>query len=251
MTVRAISAIVAIAVASAYLAGGLSAARAQSAPPTVVELFTSQGCNSCPPADAYLGELSQRGDVLALSFHIDYWDYLGWKDTFASPQTTERQRDYGRSLRTRYIYTPQMVIGGVREVVGSKHAKVEREIDRVRSLGTAWVPIEVTVEDDGQVIVQISAGKSGEEAAVWLVRYNSRQEVEIDRGENAGKTLIYHNVVRDITRIGRWQGQAMEIRLAAAALREGGLDSCAVLLQAEGAGAILGASPFTLGERSN
>ena len=251
MTARGFIAVAALIVASAHLVGAAPAARAQATSPTVVELFTSQGCDSCPPADAFLGELSRRQDVLALGFHIDYWDFLGWKDTFATKETTERQRAYGRSLGRGYIYTPQMVIGGVAQAVGSKRAKVEREIDKARARGVASVPVEVAVRDDGQVIVHVGAGEPAKKAAVWLVRYDREQAVEIARGENAGNMLTYYNVVRDITRIGAWGGEAIEIRLTAAELSDGGFDSCAVLVQAEGQGAILGATRFTLRQRSN
>ena len=232
------------------LAGGIPAgARAQAEQLTVVELFTSQGCNSCPPADAYLGELAGRDGVLALSFHIDYWDYLGWSDTFATNQTTERQRAYGRGLGKGYVYTPQMVIGGAAEAVGSAREKVEREIDRARSRGARSVAVEIAIDNDGQLIARIGAGDRGRAAAVWLVGYDRKLEIEVARGENAGKTLAYHNVVRDITRIGTWEGEAIEIALAISDLRQEGRDSCAVLLQEEGQGAILGAARIALDRR--
>lgn len=246
MPPRLLSLVAALLVAGALAAGGPLDARAQARQPTVVELFTSQGCNSCPPADAYLGDLARRDDVLALSFHIDYWDYLGWKDTFAAHEMTERQRAYGRALGKRSVYTPQMVIGGGAEAVGSRREKVEREIERAQARGPQSVPVEVAVRDEDQVIVRIGAGEARRQAAVWLVRYDRKHEVEIGRGENAGKRLTYYNVVRDITRIGTWEGEAVEIALAIAALREGGRDACAVLLQEKGQGAILGAARIPL-----
>ena len=245
MLTRPLSFVAALLIGGALAAAGPAGAQAQDTPPTVVELFTSQGCNSCPPADAYLGDLAGRDDVLALSFHVNYWDYLGWKDTFATPGTTGRQRAYGRSLGKRYVYTPQMVIGGIAEAVGSERQRVEREIEKARIGATSSIPVEATVPDQGQVIVRIGAGQ-GRAAAVWLVRYDRRHEVEIGRGENGGKSLAYHNVVRDITRIGTWEGEAVEIALSVAELREGGRDACAVLLQEEGQGAILGAARIAL-----
>jgi len=142
---RTFSAAAAMLVAVALALPPSAPARAQAKPPTVVELFTSQGCNSCPPADAYLGELAQRDDVLALSMHIDYWDYLGWKDTFSSAFATERQRAYSRALGKSFVYTPQMVVGGVAEAMGSRRHGVEPEIDPGEKVAYRHAPAPLPV----------------------------------------------------------------------------------------------------------
>jgi hypothetical protein len=223
------------------LVGGLLCAAApavaEDRAATVVELFTSEGCNSCPPADALLGELVKRGDVIALSYHVDYWDYLGWKDSFASKVTTDRQRAYGRSLGSNYVYTPQMVIGGVADAVGSDHEAVDRAIATRAKSGT-HLPLTITQGSNGKIVVDLPGAKSKGEAVLWLVRYDSKHSVTIERGENSGSTLTYYNVVRDIAKLGSWNGQATQVALGPAALD--GADHALVLLQADGTGPILG-----------
>ena len=130
----AVAAVVAAISATALLADRPAVARDPDARPTVVELFTSQGCHSCPPADAYLGVLSGRDDIIALAHHVDYWNYIGWKDPFSSPQATERQHSYARAMRKRSVYTPQMVIDGRYDAVGSRRSQVDRAIDRAAVL---------------------------------------------------------------------------------------------------------------------
>jgi hypothetical protein len=188
----------------------------------LVELFTSQGCNSCPPADKIVADMAAREDVLALSVHVDYWDYIGWKDTFAAPAHTERQRAYQKTLGARYVYTPQAVIAGAAETVGSNRAELERAIRAAKRPSVA-------IEHDGRRLT-IAAGEGGP-AAVWLVRFEPRQEVDIARGENGGKRLAYANVVREWTRLGTWSGQALDLALEAAPGTK-----AAVILQKEGAG---------------
>jgi hypothetical protein len=203
----------------------------------VVELFTSQGCSSCPPADRYMGELAQRDDIIALTFHVDYWDYIGWRDTFATAETTGRQHAYGKALGQRYVYTPEMVIDGRNHKVGSDRLAVKMALREVA--GQHSLAIGVSRDSNGKVMVSLPAGKG--RADVLLVRYDRRHDVEVERGENAGKTLTYHNVVRDFRRIGRWDGRATSFSLDPADLRDGGRDGCAILVQADGTGPILGA----------
>lgn len=246
MRAPSLTAVAAIVIAAALALAPSAPARAQAKSPTVVELFTSQGCNSCPPADAYLGELAQRDDVLALSMHIDYWDYLGWTDSFAIPHATERQRAYGRALGKTYVYTPQMVINGAAEAMGSRRPGVERAIERAAAERRGSVSVSLTASaDDDRLLIRIAGGEP-RDAVVWLVLYDRRHEVEVGHGENGGRKLIYHNVVRDITRIGTWTGKPLEIALAADALRQGGRSACAVLVQENGHGAIIGAARMAL-----
>jgi hypothetical protein len=235
-----------LAVASAALVVPLDTARGQGKALTVVELFTSQGCASCPPADALMGELVARDDVLGLTFHVDYWDYLGWRDTLATQEGTQRQRNYRDALGKSYVYTPQMVIGGVRDEVGSQRQAVLRQIESV-ARGGGGLEVLLVRDDQDRILARIGAGDIDGEATVWLVRYDNRHDVEVRRGENGGKKLSYHNVVRDITEIGKWTGDPAEIPLATTeVLRMGGRDACAVIVQQDGTGAILGAARVAL-----
>ena len=210
---------------------------------TVVELFTSQGCSSCPPADAYLGELAKRPDLLALSVHVDYWDYIGWKDPFASPENTKRQRRYARTLGMRYVYTPQMVVQGAGHVTGSERARVQALIEKAAKMPR--VPISISRDKD-KINIKVSAGASGEEATVWLAVYDDRHDTPIKRGENGGRTLSYYNVVRNMSRIGIWTGGAMTIPTDIADMKARGRDGCAVILQSVATGRILGAAKIAL-----
>jgi hypothetical protein len=220
------------------LAGGNKA-------PVVVELFTSQGCNSCPPADVVLGALTGRADIITLSYHVNYWDYLGWKDTFATPETTQRQRDYAKFLNERTIYTPQIVIGGRSHAIGSRKDEVVAGVQAVGQAQAAKagkVPmLAMDRRADGKVLLRIAAGKA-HDVAVILVRYDTRREVAIERGENRGKTFTYHNVVRDMRTLASWNGQAMELELDPQELWRDGRDGCAVLLQDTQSGHILAAN---------
>jgi len=212
---------------------------------TVVELFTSQGCNSCPPADAYLGELARRDDLVALTFNVDYWDYLGWPDTLASPRFTERQRSYAAAMGDRRVYTPEMVIGGSFNVVGSDRSAVMAAVEKVRRQGGRR--IEVGLRSEGRhVVVRLPDGPAPVEATIWLVRYDHMQEVAIRQGENGGRTLRYYNVVRELTNLGLWRGEAMEIAYKTEDLIRGGRTGCAVLVQEGSHGPVIGAAAIDL-----
>ncbi len=209
---------------------------------TLVELFTSQGCSSCPPADAFLGELAKRDDVLALSVHVDYWDYIGWKDPFASPENTKRQRRYAQYLGMRYVYTPQMVIQGADHVTGSDRAKILRKIKSAAKTQRLAVRIR---RDGDNLRISVPAG-SREEAAVWVALFDNRHDTKIKRGENSGRTLSYYNVVRGMTRIGTWTGQALDITTKASDMLAEGRDGCAVIIQSIKSGRILGVARVNL-----
>ena len=235
---------------AARAGSGARAAQAH-APLIVIELFTSQGCSSCPPADALLKTYLDRPGILALSMPVDYWDHLGWKDTLANPKNTARQRSYAKSLGTGNVYTPQAVINGTFQAVGSK----KYEIDKALALASKQSPpVSLTaVSDQKRVTIEVGslggtthaagsgpAGASPVAATVWLAIVTSRAEVEIKRGENRGKMLTYNNVVRDISPIGMWDGKPMKIELPLSAVQQPG-DRCAVLLQADEGGRILSA----------
>jgi hypothetical protein len=173
--------------------------------PTVVELFTSQGCSSCPPADALLAELARRPDLLALSFHVDYWDRLGWRDPFSSPDATRRQHAYADRLGLATVYTPQIVVDGQWQAVGSDRAEVEEALGTARR-NRDEVPIALAV-DQGQA--RIALGPSGGVAAVLLlIGFDRRHATAVARGENSGRTLAHVNVVRSIDEIAQLDGQA-------------------------------------------
>jgi hypothetical protein len=213
-----------------------SQAKADAPRPVVVELFTSQGCSSCPPADAYLRELAKRGDVLALSLHVDYWDNLGWKDTLGSPAFTTRQMEYKTAMKLHGVYTPQIIIDGVSEGIGSR----SRDIDtKIRARAASLVDVPMDARRDGNMLrLEIGAGaKPAAPAIIWLVRYTKEESVRISRGENSGTTIAYANVVRDMHGLGTWTGAAMNVALPKL---DGG--SYAVLLQTGEAGPILGAA---------
>ena len=218
--------------ASSALAAPLPAVAAGKPPVVVVELFTSQGCSSCPPANANLIELSKRADVLPLSFAVTYWDYLGWKDSFDAPEYTDRQVAYEKPLGQQGPYTPQMVINGVSTVVGNNLDEVNRAVAAARPLAGA----EVTLAGGK---VSIGAATAPGDADVWLVRYDPNLvEVPVARGENTGRTLPHTHVVHSLTRLGSWSGAAAAYDLPAA---DTGLKT-AVLVQAANGGSILGAA---------
>mgnify|MGYP001791250555 FL=1 len=172
--------------------------------PEVIELYTSQGCSSCPPADAMLHDLAKRDDVIALALHVDYWDYIGWKDSFASPQFTARQHSYANAANATTVYTTQMVIGGVDHVIGSRPMQV---MDTVQAHTRAGNPFDVNMIRRGDgVYITADAGEGGD-YVVQLVRYTPQENVAIRRGENAGRNLSYANVVTSWDVIGRWDGR--------------------------------------------
>ena len=209
---------------------------------TLVELFTSQGCSSCPPADKFAAELDARDDVIALTLHVNYWDYIGWRDPFASDATTDRQRAYGRRLARGMVYTPQMVIDGVFDVVGSDRRGVDRAIAEAREADRLRLDIDVRSDGDDGLVVSLPGGQFDGTATVWLARFDAEQKTSVTRGENTGRTLRTINVVRDLRRIGSWTGVPVEFHLPASLLTagEGGRDGCAIIVQAAGPGAVLG-----------
>ena len=189
---------------ASYAAIGASNVQAADAShPAVVELFQSQGCSSCPPANANVNALSERADVLALSFAVTYWDRLGWKDTFAKPQFTERQWQYARAMRQQDVYTPQVVVNGRVKGVGANAGEIEGLLSRAdRGASGPAVTISGGSAEIGAAAAPASA------ADVWLVRYDPRTlDVEVRHGENAGKTLPHKNIVREMVRLGGWNGR--------------------------------------------
>jgi hypothetical protein len=201
--------------------------------PIVVELFTSEGCSSCPPADALLAELASRPGVLALSFHVDYWDRLGWRDPFSSPAATERQQRYAELLRLATVYTPQMVVDGRWQAVGSDHAEVQRALDSAGHT-VAEVPVALAID---RGLAQIKLGAAGDPAsgAVLLIGFDRRHVTVVQRGENSGRTLAHVDVVRGIEQVAQFRGQASMIEVPI----HWSCDRLAAIVQAPD-GAILG-----------
>ncbi len=210
---------------------------AQSTDGVVVELYTSQGCASCPPADEFLAELAAHDEVIPLALHVDYWDYIGWKDSFAQAAFTERQKRYARAVKSRMIYTPQMIVGGVERVEGNTPDRVVNAIGRHKALNRA---VRVTLERLGErVLIRAEADPPLTAGAeVQLVRYMPRSEVTIERGENAGRVVTYHNIVTEWTKVTDWPGQApLEIEAAAP-----GDAPVVVIVQEPGPAAVLAAA---------
>lgn len=211
----------------------------------VLELFTSQGCSSCPPADALLGKLAKRGDVIALSLPVDYWDYLGWKDTLALPSNGRRQRDYAKLRGDGRVYTPQVVVSGVSEAIGHNTAQIEAAI-RVAQQQLAASAVRVILDQatDTLVIKTDTApeGSAHRSATVWLAHIRREVDVAIKRGENAGRTVTYYNIVTELVPIGMWRGDVVTLKLPKAELMRRGYDGCVVFLQKGTSGPILGAA---------
>ena len=223
----------------------VAASAAVAGPLAVVELFTSQGCSSCPPADAALRDLARRTDVIALTMPVDYWDYLGWRDTLAKPAFTARQRAYAATRGDRQVFTPQVVVNGEGACIGSDAAALEQLIQGGRP--GPGVAVALT-ESAGTVAVDIAGATNGAARGhigeVWILSVATAREVAIERGENRGKTITYANVARGITRIGEWRGAPLRLEVPLATAKGDG-DGYVVLLQApdgEKLGPVLGAA---------
>lgn len=212
--------------------------------PVVVELFTSQGCSSCRPADVYFGELAKRSDVIALGFHVDYWNYIGWNDPFARPWATARQRGYQDSLKTRFVYTPQIVIDGAAEAVGSDDEKCDALIDAAKAKAATGPTLALHWREDGALAVDIGSGGSpaSQPATVWLIGFDSTHTTQVLRGENEGQTITDVHPVRSYGQLGKWAGWSAEFIVPAAKAKTLGNGGIAVLLQEHGTGPILTAA---------
>jgi len=224
---------------------------ANADPRAVIELFTSQGCSSCPAADSLLSELRADSSLIPLSLPIDYWDYLGWKDTLAIPGHTARQKAYSHTRGDREIYTPQVVVNGIAQAIGSDRAAIEKAVMQSRHNASCLsVPLHVTVADE-RVTVTLPK-REGEEATggeVWLCPLSQSVSVGIGRGENRGRTITYTNVVRRWVKLGTWSGKSETFTVPIDAIKSAGIDAVAVILQSGSAdkpGAMLGASLASL-----
>jgi hypothetical protein len=224
---------------------GAQAAATSGQIKAVYELFTSQACSSCPAADAVLGRLAKRDDVIALTLPVDYWDYLGWRDTLARAEFTDRQKAYAKLLGDGMVYTPQAVVSGLAHVNGSNEEGIERAIEKTAKLFRASrVTVGLTAAD-GRLVIDIAPAADGvvpKEATVWLAAIARSVEVPITRGENQGRTIVYTNVVRRLMPIGTWNGTEMIVKLDRHSFMSNGADRCAVLLQQGQGGPIVGSA---------
>jgi len=223
-----------------FFEGGTSHA-ADGEPPAVLELFTSQGCSSCPPADVVLKSYTGRKDVIALSYSIDYWDYLGWRDTFASAANSKRQRQYARTRQDGQVYTPQIVVNGLAHANGASKYAIEKHIQNTNKIVRSSKASLIVKRDGKGFAINVGDVKSGA-ATVWLVRVQDLGIVTIKRGENHGKQLAYHNIVRGMKKLGEVGADIVELKLAAADLPSKKGEHCVVLLQKGATGQMLAAA---------
>jgi hypothetical protein len=205
----------------------------------VVELFTSQGDSASPPADAFLAELARRPDIFAIAFHVDYWNYLGWTDPFSSKLAAERQRSYAKRLALRYVYTPQMVIDGTTEGIGSERDTITQLIADAAADPLPRISVRMVRESDAQVMVHIGDGALREPATVWLVGFDGEHDTLVKWGENEGHVLRDVHAVRSLKQVAVWSGAALDIPIADAAT--GGDRGLGILVQLNGTGRIIGA----------
>ena len=221
--------------ATTLVAACLAAAMPAVAKPLgVVELFTSQGCNSCPPADAALGRFVQQGNLVVLAYHVDYWDYLGWKDTLGSRANTERQYAYAKAFGSSQVYTPQAVINGSVHVIGSDLAGIENAIGTTsKEAGVMSVPVTMT-QSGKQITVSVAAAKKPPLALhgeVWICSISKAILISIARGENRGKELTYYNVVRNLVKVGDWNGNPGSWSVPLDSVEHEGVDAAVAYVQ--------------------
>jgi hypothetical protein len=225
---------------------------AHADPRAVVELFTSQGCSSCPPADKIIGELAKDPNVIALSMPIDYWDYLGWKDTLADSRFSARQKAYSASRGDRNVYTPQLIVNGSVQVIGSDRARIDGAIgDTAKADGVMSVPVSIAVAGK-QVTVSVAASTKGPAASlgeVWICSVTKEVPISIGKGENRGQKVTYHNVVRNLLKVGDWNGSAGSWTVPLENVSREGIDAAVVFVQSgshDKPGAMLGAAYTSL-----
>jgi hypothetical protein len=233
------------AAAVALIAVPAAGTEVRAHPKAVVELFTSQGCSSCPSADAKLSELQKNPDLITLAYHVDYWDYIGWTDTFGGKPNTEWQKAYAQSWGSSMIYTPELVVNGAKGVVGSR----ENEVSGALATATLVVPVTLSV-DDKMLDITVSPQAGGSDAMVWLVTFKDHASVAIDRGENAGHTIDYSQIVTGRQMLGMWDPDAgTHLRLPISAILTGGANGAVIVVQTDKGGLpgpILGAASVQL-----
>jgi hypothetical protein len=205
--------------------------QAKGEPRAVIELFTSQGCSSCPPADRLAAEFAKDPSVIMMSLAVDYWDYLGWKDTLALFGHSNRQRAYARARGDREVYTPQAVIDGVAYALGSDKSAIEQAIRKLKDSPALRLPVTLTQNGDKLTVTVAAAQDQKGQAEVWLCPITRSVPVKINRGENSGHTLTYTNVVRRWIKLGDWTGKAESFDVPVKEFQNGQIDSAAVVVQ--------------------
>jgi hypothetical protein len=222
-----------------------ASASVKAEPRSLIELFTSQGCSSCPPADKLLADLRNDPSLLTLTLSIDYWDYLGWKDTLALPGHAARQKAYSQMRGDREIYTPQVVVNGVAQALGSDRGAIEKAVGAVaRNATTLKLPIKAAVAEE-RLTVMLPNGTGEGAGEVWLCPVSRSVAVGIGRGENHGHTITYTNVVRRWVKLGTWSGKSESFSVPLDQIKMAGVDEVAVIVQSgstDHPGAILGAT---------
>lgn len=243
-----IPAVALFALVSVAATGTLSAEPSGRAP-LVVELFTSQGCDACPPADRLIGEVGAKPGIIALTYNVDYWDYIGWSDTFANSTSTDRQRAYARASRRIELSTPQIILDGDRKLMGPSAQELDFALEQVGRSGDP--KLEVTAErKNGRLVISLPEATLDAETTIWLVRFAHTRTQKVERGDNAGRLLTYFNVVHDIANLGLWFGERRKIEFNEEQLADQGSDGCALLIQERGYGRILGAHLMNFPGRS-
>ena len=235
----------ALLVAAGALAAGATQVQAGERTPVVIELYTSQGCASCQPASRVLGEFAREPGIIALTFPITYWDYLGWKDVYAQPAFTARQRAYASLRGERQVFTPQAIVNGEPSMIRSDRNSLERALRRARAGSAVQVPVRSWEEGD-RICIDVGAGSGPEaKAELWLLPVMRRRHIAIGAGENKGQAFDYINVVRGMHRIGPWTGHAAHFEVPRRAAQVADADSYVVVLQGANEGRparILGAA---------
>ncbi|MBL8908857.1 MAG: DUF1223 domain-containing protein [Rhizobiales bacterium] len=235
-----------LATGACLAGGGIAAAGSAQSRPAVIELFTSQGCSSCPAADAFMEELAAMPDVIALSYNVDYWDYLGWRDTLASAANSQRQYDYAKARGDMDVYTPQIICDGQSHYVGSKRAQILAAIERVRTATPVnWVPMTIERQGDEFLVTAEAAPSGARNGTIWLMSVMPRVKVAVERGENAGKEITYYNVVRNITPGGMWHGERLSLNLPVKGVFKDCCTACVALLQTGDVGPVIGAARWS------
>jgi hypothetical protein len=241
---RSFSVLSAVAAAALFVAP-VTAAELRLHPKAVLELFTSQGCSSCPKADLRFGDLSKQTDLITLAYHVDYWDYIGWTDTFGRKENSDLQKAYAASWKSSRIYTPQLIVNGQKGVVGSR----DKDVTDALGAATLALPVEIVVGDK-MIDVTVGADATGAQAMVWLVTFKDHAQVQIDRGENAGRTMDYTQIVTGRQMLGMWDpATGTHLKLPLSQLQADGSNGAAILVQTDNnglPGPILGAASVRL-----
>jgi len=237
-----------IALGAGLAAGGFASRLHAALPrPVIIELFTSQGCSSCPPADAFVEELKAMDRVIAMSFNVDYWDYLGWRDTLASPTNSQRQYSYAKTRGDMDVYTPQIIVDGNTHFVGSNKAVIKAAIERsLNSTRATWIPMSMTGTNK-ELAISVEAvpdGMRAQDATVWLMAVAPEVAVKIERGENSGREVVYYNVVRKLVPAGMWHGEPVTLNLPKDDLMAECCKGCVALLQTKSVGPVIGCATW-------